>query len=307
LKAVYLLRVLLTWAALPVSSMVHAQAHPPAPDPPDLRWFVLPQDRFGAEELRGANPCRRIRMPDLVYTTNEYQRMVPLPLCVQRARSQAVSMAWTKGVDTRGEKLAPDAQARKLSEMQLWLRSLAGKYRIDGKYWNRGGNSPIKGTADCFGIGSGPGVSCVISTQWTAPKESGGCRGGDGSRSGGSLCPIKDPRLDQALYVAMRGMVLLFGIDPGTSKVRVTLADFRAVGMSGFLDDGVVIFEGRSNFEHALLNPTITYTWATSLVATKPDGGVDMKFLVRASDMFSTPHPFLFDLQLHREDSASGT
>jgi hypothetical protein len=297
MKSAHLLGVLLAYVSLATSDVLQAQPHPP-PEPPDTRWLVLPEDRLSDEELRGANPCRRVRMPEKLITTIEYQRLGWLPLCVQKTRSQAFSAAWEKGLDQHGVQLDAGAPARKIAEMQVWLRRLSGKYRNEGKYWNSGGSSPIHGTADCFGIGSGAGVSCVISTKWKAPKESGDPR----------TRRVKDWRLDEALYSAMRGLVLLFGVDPGASRVRVTLADFRGVGMSGFLDDGVVMFAGRPNIDNSIGNlvgnALVTYTWENSLVATKPGGDLDMKFLVRAVDIVSTPHPILFDLHLHREQPA---
>ncbi len=254
--------------------------------------LVLAQARPSDEEMRGATPCYRDRYMERL----DWDRGAWLAFCVQRARSSFASQAWKKGLDTDGETLEADAPARKLAEMDIWLRRITGKYRIEGKYWNSGGSSPVRGTADCFGIGSGPGVSCVISTEYKAPKE---------AAVGGGNGPLKDPRLDQALYAAMRGLVLLFGIDPRASEIRATLVDFRATGTSGFLDEGVVMFQGRPNFEFPFMNPTITYTWATSFVAAKPDGDLAMKFLVRASDIMTTPKPILFDLQLHRERSSA--
>lgn len=250
---------------------------------------MLEQDRPGDEEMRGVNPCYRNRYMERL----DWDREAWLAFCVQRTRSRFVSQAWKNGLDSSGEKLEADAPARKLDEMEHWLRRIPGKYRIEGKYWNSGGSSPIGGTADCFAVGSGPGVSCLISTVWKAPKQAGDPDSGK----------MNDTALNQALYLAMRGVVLLFGTDPGASQVRVTLLDFRGVGMSGFLDDGVVMFDGRPGFEFPTLNPTITYTWHTSVVAAKPDGDMAMKFLVRASDIFSTPEPILFDLQLHRESA----
>lgn len=215
----------------------------------------------------------------------EWDRGAWLAFCVQQARSRIVSLAWMQGLDAHGETLEAGAPARKLAEMEIWLRRLTGKFRIEGKYWNSGGSSSVSGTADCFGIGSGPGASCVISTEWEAPNES-----------------SRDPRLDMALHNAMRGLVLLFGIDPGGSQVRATLVDFRAIRTSGFLDDGVVMLGSNPKLENMFIGKSlVTYTWVSTLVATKPGGDLTMKFLVRAADFRTTPYPILFDLQLHRE------
>lgn len=282
--------VLLAFVALTTSGMLQGQAHPPALEPPDIRWLVLPEDRLKDEEIRGADPCHRDRNMERL----DWDREAWLAFCVQRARSSFVSQAWRRGLDTDGERLQPDAPTRKLAEMELWLRHLPGKYRIEGKYWNSGGSNPVRGTADCFGIGSGPGVSCMISTQYEAPKEAGNPDSGT----------IKDRRLDHALYNAMRGLVLLFGVDPGASLLRVTLVDFRAIATSGFLEGGVVMLEGRPDIERLFGHHLVTYTWQTTFIATGPDGDLTAKFLVRAADSMSTPKPILFDLRLHREAPA---
>jgi hypothetical protein len=277
------LHALLACAVLSTNGQATAQPHT-VPEP-DLRMIVRAEDQLDKEEQRGANPCFRnqFQMKD----AEEYQRLAWLAFCVERPRARAVSQAWAKGLDAYGEKLPADARTRKLAEMELWLRNLTGKYRIEGRYGNSGGTSPVRGTADCFGIGSGPGMACAISAEWSAPKE-----------------VIKDRRLDQVLYNAMRGLVLLFGIDPGASQVRVTLMDFRAIGMSGFLDEGTVMFGGRLNFENLFATPLVTYTWQNAVVTTKPGGDLGMKFLVRTADILSSSTAIMFVLQLRREPAA---
>lgn len=291
MKSVRVPGALLACVVLTTSGALHAQPRPEAPDPPDIRWLVLPEDRLSDEEMRGANPCRRNR--ELLKDRDAWQRMAWLSFCVQRVRSRTVTQAWEKGLDEYGVKLEADAPARKLAESEIWLRRLQGKYGVEGNYWTPAGSSPVRGTADCFGVGSGPGVSCLISTEWKAPKEA-----------------FKDPYLDGALYQATRGVVLLFGIDPGTQRVRVTLMDFRAIGMSGLLDKDTVMFEGRPNFENIMpfLNPLVVYTWTNSLVTTKPGGDLEMKFLVQGlntSRPLVFPGPILFDLKLRRAMPAS--
>jgi hypothetical protein len=73
MKSARVLGMLLAHVALTTSNVLQAQPHPP-PEPPDTRWLVLPEDRLSDEVLRDANPCRRVRMPEKLITTIEYQR-----------------------------------------------------------------------------------------------------------------------------------------------------------------------------------------------------------------------------------------
>lgn len=285
------MHVLLACIALSASTAVIAQPHP-GPEEPDYRMIVLERDKLSRDELRGANPCARNRAQ--AKDEADYQKMVGLAFCLDGPRRRAVTQAWSMGLDAYGEPLAPDARARKLIEMEEWLRSLPGKYQIDGWYGNAGGVSPVRGNADCFGVGSGPGVACSITAKWKAPKEAGAGK-------------IKDRRLDNALYNALRPMVLLFGIDPGSLQARVTVMDFRAITMSGFLDEGTVVFGGRPNFESLFANPLVTYTWTNIVVTTKPGGGIGIKLPVRAADFISTPHAIMLNLQLHRDARAASS
>lgn len=276
--------VLLVCCAMEVSSTLYAQARPPVPEPP-IGVTIRPQDQLSRKEMWDANPCFR-RRTNSGKDMEVYWRTAWILLCVERERSLAVTQAWAKGLDEHGNQLDADRRAKKLAEMETWLRRLVGKYRIDGKYWNSGGTSTVQGSAECFGVGGGPGVSCVLSPTWKAPKET-----------------HKDKRLDKALEIAMQPLVLLFGMDPGASQIRVTMVDFRAVGKSGPLIGGAVMFEGRPNFEHTGEHPLVTYTWQYSRVAAKPGGDLDMKFVVFESDIFQIfyhQQPIEIDLQLHR-------
>ncbi len=87
--------------------------------------------------------------------------------------------------------------------MELWLRRLAGKFRIDGTYENSGGTSKVGGIAECVSIGTGAGVHCVISAKWIAPEES-----------------HKNPGSDDVLYKAMKRLVIVYGIDPDALAIR---------------------------------------------------------------------------------------
>lgn len=213
-----------------------------------------------------------------------------------RVKSRFVTSAWEKGLDVYGAPLTPDARARKFTEMEVWLRSLVGKYRIEGEYAVRDGSSMLQGAAECFGIGAGAGVSCTINAKWPVVKET-----------------RKDKKLDKSVGYAMQTMVLLFGIDAATSRIRVTLMDFRAIRMAGFLVDDAVIFDVRSSPEFTLetmrsvLNPgesgtlpLVTYTWSGGRVALKSTGDFDVQLLAMPAD-FLMASSKEFDLKLRRE------
>jgi hypothetical protein len=176
--------------------------------------------------------------------------------------------------------------------MELWLRRLVGTFRIEGEYTNTGGSNPVRGTANCFGVGNGPGVSCVISAKWQAPKET-----------------LKDKSFDNAMYSAVQPLVLLFGMDPGASQVRVTLVDFRAIRMQGFLVDDAVIFDWEGSSDIATLYPSlfgnslVTYNWVISRVAWRPGGDGVVQLVARDANPMARG-PVEFDLQLRRERSA---
>jgi hypothetical protein len=205
-----------------------------------------------------------------------------------------VALAWAKGLDEHGDPLDPGARAQKLTEMEDWLRRLAGTFRLEGTYRNHGGSSPVLGTAKCLGLGHGPGLSCLITATWKAPREG-----------------YKDPAFDNGLYAAMQPLVLVFGIDPDASQIRATLMEQRALKMRGFLMEDEVALSG----ELMTMDPLVPFTWDSSLIAIKPAGDVDIKFAVQPTDTrymleglrlgFGQPVPkqlwIEFDLQLLRE------
>lgn len=276
--------VLLSWFALCTSRTLHAQAHSPMPEAPGVQY--APQDWQVMKDMDGSNPCmRRDRFVIPASGVNLKWGPAALAICVGRLRSRVIAQAWATGFDEHGVQLSAAARAKKLAEMELWLRRLPGKFRIDGTYTNSGGSSPASGTANCFGVGDGPGVSCVVAATWKAPKQSLG----------------KNPGFDKALDSAFQPVVLLFGIDPDTLEIRVTLYDFRAVPLRGFLVNGAVILEDRSPPQRLLVAAQLfvgegissaTYSWLGTRVAVTSGGGLDMKFLLGAAEL---------DLQLHRE------
>lgn len=217
--------------------------------------------------------------------------------CFADARTRSITLAWANGLDEHGAPLDSDARAAKLAEAESLLRRLPGTFRIEGIYRNRGGTSQVGGTARCVGIPNGPGLSCALSAAWKAPKES-----------------RRDPVLDKALHEAMQSLVLVLGVDPGTSEVRGTLMEVRGVKVRGLVIDDAVVFSG----EMATLDSFVPYTWMSSFLAIRPGGDVEVKFEVHPTEIGymlagvqARAHQSRrttwigFELQLHRESQAA--
>jgi hypothetical protein len=227
-------------------------------------------------------------------------------ICLARIRSTDFARAWESGMDEQGVQLDAAMRARKQTEMEVWLRRLRGSYRVEGTYSNSGGSHPIRGTANCLGVGDGSAAPCVITATWKAPRET-----------------IKEVELDRALYRALQGLVIMLGIDADASRIRAALMDYRAVRVSGYLIDGVAVFDGETTMyvfsptrrEPTVRNPLVPYFWNNLLVAVKPDGEVVIKMKVTFADgdklMAATTirsqqlHKMAieFDLHLYREPS----
>jgi hypothetical protein len=300
MKSVNMFRALLSCVVLPAWSAAHAQ-------PRDVNvgvsesWQEMYRDsqlELTDEEKARANPCLR---PDRMFQLHPRRRGARHAICVGRVKSRFVTDAWDKGLDVYGAQLESDAGAKKFTEMEIWLRSLAGKYRIEGEFAVRDGSSLLQGTAECFAVGAGAGVSCTINAKWPVVKET-----------------RKDKNLDKSMGYAMQTMVLLFGIDNATSRIRVTQMDFRAIRMAGFLVDDAVIFDVRSDPEFtgetmkSVLDPKgsytlplVTYTWSVSRVALKTTGDVDVQLMTTPAD-FLMSSAMEFDLKLRREPPAGG-
>jgi hypothetical protein len=283
--------------ALSTSGALYGQARAPAAQVSGIDTRVGVQDGPNGEEMNDALRCPGLK-PDQTRETFKirteqdklvWARIVWSEICIERQRSDAVARAWAQRLDEFSVQLDAAAGARKLAEMEVWLRRLVGKFRIEGKRFRTPGNMEVRGTADCFGIGDGPGVSCVISAVW---KNS-----------------------DKAASFAIRPQVLLFGLDPGAMEIRVTHVDFVAIKMRGFLLDGAVNLDPESSPEILYAPPDIHRVIVVapeslrgvspkplSRVAIEPDGDVDMKFYVypQAGNVGIT-QPVEFDLQLHRE------
>ncbi len=123
---------------------------------------------------------------------------------------------------------ASEVRARKLAELEAWLRRLVGRYRIRGVIANnmygvcnqRGsrcfGNFPpplpVKGMMDCVAVGSGPGVHCVVNVEWTVPA----------------------PPVAQVVHHSWSapGMLLL-SMDPDTLQIRYLQVSDRSIAEEG--------------------------------------------------------------------------
>jgi hypothetical protein len=314
---------LLTCAALCTGSAAFAQPHSGLPD---VNSDVPAEPGF--KEIAGSNPCPRWGMEapedrrQIVYD-DSIGWMYPawIRICMESVRSDAIALAWAHGLDEYGVPRDADARASQLEEMEGWLRRLKGKFRIEGRRWySKRTDMQVLGTADCFGIGSGPGVSCLISAEWK-PDE----------KSGKGKNPAKVPD------AAIRPQILLFGLDPGAMQIRVTHVDAIAVALQGILQDGVVILSEQSPPEVfyapdpgppsredfiAMFKGTFRQTnpYLASLnrypldsngnfprrlsrIAMTPGGDVDMKFFVLTPGSVAGywNQPIEFDLQLLRE------
>jgi hypothetical protein len=333
LKVVRTLCALLACAALCTSSAAYTQ---PRPGLPDVNGGVA--DAAGSKEIPVSNPCPRwgtdAPEDDGQFVFDDrvaWMFAASIQMCMESVRSDSVALTWAQGLDEHGVPLDADARSSKLAEMEEWLRRLKGKFRIEGHRWNKGASSQVLGTAECFGIGSGPGVSCVISADWKRGK-------------------------NPAAVPAIRPQVLLFGLDPGAMEIRITHVDSVAVELRGILQDGAVIlteqqppevlyhsftpryFNGREviiaqrkgtyrpGTAHILAIPLHRYPLdegglspkRLSRIAVTQGGEVDMKFYLFSplsvwggtpiSIEYGEPQagvgwnpPIEFDLQLHRE------
>jgi len=269
--------------ALSASNAVHAQSRAQTPDPPGAATNYI--DLYAPGEYVCPAPSGTSGGRDLNWWFEAWNT-----ICTERVRSDAVALAWTQGLDEHGAQLDAAARASKLTELAVWLRRLVGKFHIEGKRWRTGERSEVHGTADCFGIGNGPGVACVIAAEWVP------------------LLAGKSKNPDTIQNYAIRPQILLFGLDPGAMEIRVTHVDAVAVSLHGFLLDGAVILKGMPSLVDFLPNPRIKTRAQPAVlnpfsrVAIQPDGAVDLKFHANPPGRISVFYqPIEFDLQLHRE------
>jgi hypothetical protein len=115
-----------------------------------------------------------------------------------------------------------------------WLARLVGKYEYEGMVTAGECTRPspadgtpvpsdlcqkIEGNSDCVGIGTGPGVHCILNVTWLDIWNI--------NYEGGSIGPL--PGGEAFLSPAM----VLFGIDPGAAKVNYLLVDHKGLPEGG--------------------------------------------------------------------------
>jgi hypothetical protein len=107
-------------------------------------------------------------------------------------------------------------------DMDVWLRRLPGRFVVEGAAIPEGcGVSPpicsnVKGAVDCIGIGTGPGVQCILNVTW---PDNWDMRGN----------PIFLSYLDPSM--------ILFGMDPGKNSISMLRVDNKGLpeGGPGFI------------------------------------------------------------------------
>lgn len=290
-------------AILFTDGAANAQVRGRSPDTSGAAANTGAQDGLGREELQGSAPCPRWKIDD--NQPLKWWNSAWTTICIEKVRSDAVAMAWSKGKSEHGATLDENARARKLAELESWLRRLTGKFHIEGKRWNSTGGSDVRGTAECFAVGDGPGASCVISAGWKPRKE-----------------PAKRDQRGEELQHAVRPQSLVFGLAPDKMEIRVTHVDTFAVRMRGFLLDDAVILNGHSSPE-ILAPPSSPSGRGTpgippdrvspdflhrsipeplSRIAINSAGDIDMAFYVYPPDMVTFHNqPIDFRLRLHRD------
>lgn len=96
----------------------------------------------------------------------------------------------------------------------VWLRRLAGNFRLDGMVQvgncSSGGCATIKGKIDCIAVGDGPGVHCIINATWQ----------------------IYSRFVDQSSF--LDPAMSLFGLDPGRQAINLLLINDRSLPTGGF-------------------------------------------------------------------------
>lgn len=261
--------VLLACAATLAGSELFAQSSIPAP-----RMDI-------ARNKQDATPCPRDDGGTAWHT-----------ICAWEVRATAVSLAWEKGLDLDGTRLDAAARARKITEIEAWLKRLVGQYRVEGTYLNTGGVGPVAGTANCRHVVGSPGVQCEITATVKHPDE-----------------PSKNPPFDEAITDGLQPLIMLFGIDSVTQQIKAGLVDSRATETTGRLIDDALLLTVQGGRPFAVTftpdSRLVWYAWYQSLIRLQPDGGLDMKFTILGGAIRRSVAPTRpwteLDLQLHRE------
>lgn len=123
-----------------------------------------------------------------------------------------------------GEQPEPDpaevavARATKLADLDIWLRRLAGQFSYEGI--KDPGTESARGNGNCIGIGTGPGVQCMIYVS--VPSTHG------------------DPGL-----ATMEPAVMLYGVDTNAAGIRSMRINSKGIPETalGFLKGNMAVFK----------------------------------------------------------------
>jgi hypothetical protein len=110
---------------------------------------------------------------------------------------------------------APDYVNTPTPDPGVWLGRLVGKFRFEGVVGPAEG-APASGTGDCVAIGTGPGVQCILNVTWIDAYPT------------SSLNP---PPPGAVSY--LDPAVILFGLDPGSSRIRNLVVDNKGLPEHG--------------------------------------------------------------------------
>ncbi len=106
------------------------------------------------------------------------------------------------------------ARAKKLSELSAWLRRLQGNFSVkgtvlDATLGSKGSHKP-SGSMQCSGIGTGPGVLCLVNVTWARMEE---------------LSGYSDTLGQSEVYNTLSPAMMLFALDPQQLELELTLVD----------------------------------------------------------------------------------
>jgi uncharacterized membrane protein YgcG len=150
------------------------------------------------------------------------------------------------------------------TEPDVWLRRLVGRYRFDGMIEvGACGILPgaalasmpeqectgVKGMGDCVGIGTGPGVQCIINVTWVDLWDKRG-----------------EPKAMSYLDPAM----ILIGVDPGKSALNYMLVSNKGLPYAG----SGTISGNRVTFRNALCASRFFHCVPTMYFEAKPDANL---------------------------------
>lgn len=116
-------------------------------------------------------------------------------------------------------------RAAKLTELERWLGRLKGRFHIVGQIdqaWaGQPGRTirPVRGVADCIGVGAGAGVQCLIDATWQPITW--------------TIQPTLEVQPAMSEYFTLHPTVLLFGLDPDSVAIRLLQVDDHSIAIAG--------------------------------------------------------------------------